>query len=272
MKNFIKTLIPNFLKNKFIFHKQLTRSAKEEYLKDKNGLISDDPGIDMTIKNAIKWLTLAQDMSISKDGGVAAYYSLLNGWSTSYPETTGYIIPTIINYAKLEKNEKLLSRAKIMLDWLISIQFKDGSFQGGFIGDPKLIPNTFNSGQILIGLAAGVETFGQKYNGAMIKTGDWLVQTQDEDGCWRKFPSHKVIPGEKTYEAHVILGLLETAKVTGNLKYADAAIKNALWTLNYQNENGWFDKCTFDSNPEPLTHLIGYVFRGILEAYLYSKK
>ena len=34
-------------------------------------------------------LERAQDYSSSEDGGVARHYGLLNGWSASYPETTG---------------------------------------------------------------------------------------------------------------------------------------------------------------------------------------
>ena len=43
---------------------------------------------------AIKWLETAQDATT--DGGVAGRYSLSSGWSSSYPETTGYIIPTLL--------------------------------------------------------------------------------------------------------------------------------------------------------------------------------
>jgi hypothetical protein len=38
-------------------------------------------------------------LSCRKDGGSSAYYSKLfnpvKGWSNAYPETTGYIIPTL---------------------------------------------------------------------------------------------------------------------------------------------------------------------------------
>jgi len=47
------------------------------------------------IKGALNWILEAQ--KVNKDGGVPMLYSLKNGWSKSFPETTGYIIPTVFN-------------------------------------------------------------------------------------------------------------------------------------------------------------------------------
>ena len=51
------------------------------------------------LHEVIDWLCRAQDHSASADGGVARDYSLIHGWATSYPETTGYIIPTFLAYS-----------------------------------------------------------------------------------------------------------------------------------------------------------------------------
>jgi len=42
--------------------------------------------------------------------------------------------------------------------------------------------------------------------------------------------------------------------------------------LKHQRDNGWFDKCCLINPARPLTHTIGYVLRGLLEAYLYENK
>jgi hypothetical protein len=73
--------------------------AKAELAIDKRGLPAADPGPEAVIAACTAWLCAAQDNSASKDGGVARDFSLLKGWSTSYPETTGYIIPTMIALA-----------------------------------------------------------------------------------------------------------------------------------------------------------------------------
>lgn len=228
-----------------------------------------DPGIELAIDEGVAWLGRAQDHSASADGGGARHYSLVTGWGTSYPETTGYIVPTLLAYARLRGDETARQRAQRMLDWLVSIQFPDGGFQGGSIGATPLLPVTFNTGQILLGLASGVHEFGQ-YGEAMRRAADWLVKTQDPDGCWRKYPSPFAEPGEKTYDTHVAWGLLEAARIEPNAPYTDAALANVRWALQWQRENGWFDKCCLTDPTQPLTHTLGYALRGIIEACRFT--
>ena len=52
---------------------------------------------------AVEWLERAQD--ITGNGGVSGRYLLGHGWSSSYPETTGYIIPTFLALSKKLKRE-----------------------------------------------------------------------------------------------------------------------------------------------------------------------
>jgi len=56
-----------------------------------------------------------------------------------------------------------------------------------------------------------VREFGDKYRAPTQAAADWLVETQDDDGCWRKNSVPFVMPGEKAYETHLAWGLLETA-------------------------------------------------------------
>jgi uncharacterized protein YyaL (SSP411 family) len=251
---------------------QLPMAAKAERLSDSRGLSAPDPDIDRAIDEAITWLCRAQDNSTSADGGVARDYSLISGWGTSYPETTGYIVPTMLEYARMRKDDITRQRAKRMLDWLVSIQFPEGGFQGGSIVSTPVTPNTFNTGQILLGLASGVREFGQEYLKSMCRAADWLVNTQDPDGCWRKYPTRHAAPGEKTYETHAAWGLFEAARLEPEKPYAASALANVRWALKSQRENGWFDKCCLTDPSQPLTHTLGYVLRGIIEAYRFSQE
>jgi len=158
-----------------------------------------------------------------------------------------------------------------MLDWLVSIQLPEGGFQGGMIDSKPIVPVTFNTGQILFGLAAGVREFGDAYRGAMCRAAEWLVKTQDPDGCWRKHATPLAAPGEKAYETHVAWGLLEAARIEPNRSYINAALANVRWALGWQRENGWFDQCCLTDPSQPLTHTLGYALRGILEAYRFTK-
>lgn len=245
---------------------RLPEIAKAERRRDRDGRLDPDPGIERAVDEAIGWLCRAQDRSASHDGGVARHFSLIHGWSSSYPETTGYIIPTFLACARLRNDSALRLRAKRMLDWLAAIQLPGGGFQGGTIDATPVTPVTFNTGQILIGLASGVRAFGEEYRPAMRRAANWLVETQERDGCWRRHASPFAAPGEKTYDTHVAWGLLEAARVDPTSKYADAALANVEWALRQQRQNGWFEQCCLSDPTHPLTHTIGYVLRGVVEA------
>ena len=244
--------------------------AREQWHRDFKNRRGTDPGPAAAIAAAAAWIVRAQQNSASHDGGVARHYSTVSGWSASYPETTGYIVPTMIDMAHDGGDAAMLQSASRMLDWLVSIQYPDGSFPGGTIADIPQVPVVFNTGQILIGLAAGVRAFGNRYLEPMRGAANWLVEVQDADGCWRRFLSPFAMRGERTYDTHVAWGLLEAARVEPGAPYADAALRNIRWALTHQHANGWFDNCCLAEPGRPLTHTIGYTLRGVIEGYRFS--
>jgi len=270
----IKRMIPEVLKEKIRNQIQLLNmpaDSKQVVKRNKKGLFIQDPGIDICVEKALGWILNAQENSKTFDGGVARYFSLISGWDASYPETTGYIIPTMINCGKYYQRDDLIESARKMLDWCEKIQLECGAFQGGTIIHEPVVPVTFNTGQILIGLSTGFKYF-KSYEKSMHKAAAWLVDTLDDDGCWRKYPTPFAKYGEKAYETHVSWGLFEASKVSGKETYALAGLRNVDWALTKQHDNGWFSDCCLDMPDMPLTHTLGYVLRGILEAYKYSDK
>jgi hypothetical protein len=222
----------------------------------------------------VSWIGRAQDFSRTRDGGVARHYSLIDGWGSSYPETTGYIVPTLLDVARIRGGsvgDEARERARRMLDWLVSIQLPEGGFQGGMVDQEPVVPVTFNTGQILLGLAAGVTEFGDAYRDPMNRAATWLATTQDPDGCWRRHPTPFAAPGEKAYETHVAWGLLEAYRVEPDSRYLEAGLATIRWALSWQRENGWFARCCLEDPEAPLTHTIGYVLRGILEGHRSSR-
>jgi len=222
------------------------------------------------LRDTLEWLKNSQDNSKSRDGGFARHYNLLSGWSSSYPETTGYIIPTLLKCSDMLGITELSNRAERALDWLVSIQLPDGSFQGGTIEVQNVVPVAFNTGQIVLGLASSVKTFGEKYTNGLVRASDWLVENQDSNGSWTTFRSPFGGPGLKSYDTHIAWGLFEAARITANESYAGAAKKNIEWSLAHQNSNGWPRHCCLIDPTKPLTHTLGYYLRGIIEAYRYT--
>src|ERR1039457_2206669 len=77
------------------------------------------------LREALIWLYRAQDAT--PDRGVSHSYLIGTGWMRSYPETTGYIIPTLLNWAALTGEEEARRRALEMADWELSIQLENGA-------------------------------------------------------------------------------------------------------------------------------------------------
>lgn len=265
LKNFVLGL-----KRQFIDERQLTPDALQQLQLDRAGLPMNDPGPAAVAAAGITWLKRSQEMAQHHDGGSARDFSLIKGWSSSYPETTGYIVPTILDYADLTKDMELVDYGRRMLDWLVSVQFPEGGFQGGKIDAVPRVPVTFNTGQILIGLASGVRHFGDAYRPSMNLAAAWLRDSLDSDGCWRKYPTPFATAGEKAYETHVSWGLFEAARLEPGQGYGEAGLRQVAWALTKQQENGWFASNCLATPETPLTHTIGYVLRGVIEAYRFS--
>lgn len=209
---------------------------------------------------------LAQDNS--KDGGLGSFH-LIHGWSASYPETTGYIIPTLLQLAHRLSRPGLQERAVRAGEWLLRIQRGDGGWQGGRIDEdrPSIV---FNTAQVVRGmLALHAVQSEDRYLNAAVRAGDWSVNVQELQGAWVK---HNFMQQERVYDSYVSAPLLHLWKITGNEAYRSAAMKNFDRVLQHQRPNGWFNNAdnTIKHNDRPITHTIAYTIDGLLEGHLIS--
>ena len=207
----------------------------------------------------------AQD--ITGNGGVSGRYFLGHGWSSSYPETTGYIIPTFLALSKRLNSDQFIQRAQKAVNFLLTLQLPDGGFPGGEIHENTTRPSMFNTAQIITGLIAwhAFSKEEQVLNAAR-KAGDWLVSIQDKDGAWRMHVYNNLTV---TYSAHASCWLAELGEYTGERSYLDAAEKNFDWVLSHQDmETGWIELAGFDLNDhkcrQAVTHTIAYTLWGLL--------
>ena len=219
------------------------------------------------LRAALDWLCRAQDVrdGLPDEGGVSAGWSFEDGWLPSYPETSGYIVETLIAAAALLEHPALRSRAQRIVDWELSIQNADGSFPGHF-GESGSRPVIFNTGQIIHGMVAGYLEFGREdCLEAAVKAGHWMARCQDDDGCWRR-NVHNAVP--HTYNTRAAWGLLRAALLAGDGQLQGAAMRNLEWALTQQTPSGWFRTNAFVADAAPFTHTIAYAIRGLLEAGL----
>lgn len=213
------------------------------------------------------WLCRAQDAG--DDDGVSRMYHVRRGWGASYPETTGYIIPTFIEFAHFTGRREFISRALRMADWEIGVQLADGAVQGGTVADPPA-PAIFNTGQVLFGWAAAFREKGDdKHLRALRRAADYLCDRQDSDGAWRKnlsaYCSPAGNPDSYCYNVRSAWALWLAADVAQEERYREAARRNLRYVINRTRPNGWTpDNCLTDPK-RPLLHTIAYTTQGMLE-------
>jgi hypothetical protein len=214
------------------------------------------------LEAVMEWLCRAQD--VTGCGGVSGCYSFSykGGWMDPYPETTGYIIPTFLDYAAFSGKEEYVDRAVKMGEWEMSIQLPCGGVNEGM--GVKDVPSVFVSGQVILGwVALYLRTRREDFLAAAVRATDWLMSVQDEDGKWSRYTYNRI---PHTYYTRVAWALLEIFRLTEEEKYRRAAIANVRWALGQANEVGWFAQTGFTPEDTPLTHTIAYTLRGLLES------
>lgn len=209
-------------------------------------------------------LRKAQDSG--PDRGLGSFH-LVQGWGGSYPETTGYLVPTMLAMARRLGDDDLRKRALAAADWLVSIQRPDGGWQGGRMGEdrPSVV---FNTAQVVRGLMAVHDADGGAgYMKAAERACEWILRVQEPDGSWA---GHNFLGVRRVYDTYVSAPLLHMAERTGRNAFREAALRNLRWVLSRQQPNGWFADAdnTVKHNARPITHTIAYTVDGLLECHL----
>lgn len=239
----------------------LLQSIRERFKK----IRPSENTLDEHIHAAARWIAVAQDAT--PDDGVAHSYDLRGGeWLASYPETTGYIIPTLYDYAKVYDKPEFAERARRMARWESDVQLPDGGVRAGRIDADVVVPTVFNTGQVLFGWArAYQETGDESFALSLRRAADWLLEAQDADGAWRRFSSPFASQSINPYNTRTAFGLTQAAHALGDNRYIDAAVRNVEWALGTSDANGWLPGNCLSSSDTALTHTIAYAMRGILE-------
>ncbi|OGY43105.1 MAG: hypothetical protein A2729_05845 [Candidatus Buchananbacteria bacterium RIFCSPHIGHO2_01_FULL_39_14] len=243
--------------NKTLKRKTQAKKIKnwQKIFENRNYCLVGDDG--QHLKLTIDWLKKAQDAT--SDGGVSRGFSLIKeaksnilGWQPSYPETTGYIIPTFIIAAKILNDSDLIRRAKLMADWEISLMDPEGWVQSGNLSQLAK-PEIFDTGAVIRGLLAIYQqTKDEKYLKQAIKAGEWILSQN---------------PGQES-KSYYVYALAPLARLGTEFSRPDfvALVKNfADYVLSQQEENGWINQADFKSDSDVLLHPLAYAINGLWE-------
>ncbi len=224
---------------------------------------------------SIRWLKKSFEITGYK-GSSHSYSFWLNaedGWARAYPETTGYILETLMEYERVFGKQGLQSLVVEQAKWLLNIALPSGAYTSGRY-DSKLTakPSIFNTGQILFALMTGYEnTQHPAFLEQLDKSTAWLMQQQNVNGSWTKWAWKEDF--SPSYYTRVIWPIYQASAV---LNKKEAVYKMLEKSLSYysslQNPNGSFNNWGFQARKPAFTHTIAYTLRGLLEIYKITRK
>jgi hypothetical protein len=250
-------------------HPWSNAAARRELAIDRSTRHPVDPSSRPHLDEALAWLTRAQNAN--GDGGFARGYSVGwnpwfgRGWQPSYPETTGYIIPTLLEAAIELDRPDLEERAVRAAHWECDVQLDEGAVQGGVIGQGRT-PAVFNTGQVMLGWLAAHERTGEpRFADAARRAGQWLVTVQESDGIWRKGNSRFALAEPTLYNARVAWALAEVGLALGEPAFVEGANRNLRVVAENVRPNGWIPACCLTDPTQPLLHTLAYAVRGLIE-------
>lgn len=226
-------------------------------------------GNDARARAAANWILRAQ--RATSDDGVALGYFPCSAdgvrWRPSYPETTGYIITSMLAFARRHEDAEVRAAALRMARWEASIQMPSGAVQGGpVVKRDRQTPAAFNTGMVLDGWCSAYEvTRESPLLDAARRAADFLVDDLDEAGYYRTNGAF-VKSGEiKTYTCLCAWAIHRLGDLLDEARYRVAAVRSVEAALRQQQANGWFAHNCLTRSDAPLTHTLGYTLQGILE-------
>lgn len=190
-------------------------------------------------EKAVSWLLKHQ----VPDGGIA--YS--NKESRAYPEVTGYLIPTLIDYGYYEE-------AKACVKWLLGIQEEDG----GFADINHIREFVFDSAQILRGFLCFYDDqeIGTQVRRAIERICAYLyfnMVNGGKGGYIRQYEHDSMIP--ETILLYTLPPFQKAAKLLGRSDYLEA-IEQCIFF--YEKHNA-FLRIT------DLTHFLAYEIEALID-------
>lgn len=223
-----------------------------------SGRSSDDKtSLDAAVSYLVRTIEQGNGRASSKA------YQVGRGWLPPYRETTGYIIPTLLELAERDR-PALASMAEQMGEWLAEVQEPNGGFiERDLRQDVK--PIVFNTGQILHGFNALILRRGrQDLVGNAKRAAEFIVSSADESGSFVR-NEHFGIP--HAYNVRSAWALLTLGRILEDKTYEDVALANADWTVAQQTPEGFFRNNIFQPGRPANTHAIAYVLQGLIEIH-----
>ncbi len=193
-------------------------------------------------------------------GGSAAWSSVIGTYTQPYLETTGYLIPTLLEASDYFNNTDYVEIAELQEEFFAKHQNNDGSF---FRSINNRTPIVFDTGQILLGLCHLYDRKpSQKLLSIITQCSRWLYTLLSEDG---RFANYNYGESQRpAYYSRIYWPMLLAKNIVQDDEIKK--IKNGVINIiDSQNKNLSFPDWGFDKKQMALTHTIVYTLRGLWE-------
>lgn len=203
--------------------------------------------------------------SVRPSGGSAAFFWLSGHWSRPYPETTGYVIPTLLRVADCSERPRARRCAYDAGEWLLGIQQAGGYWHGGLHPSKEGKASVFNTAQVLRGLVALHDDSGdERWLEAAARGAAWMASGVGPDGLWNNRDYQAATtPSYYTYAAQP---MLDVWRRTEDAAVREAAIRVLGALLDRRLDSGAFRQWSFSPGRPAFTHTIAYTLQGLLES------
>jgi hypothetical protein len=187
----------------------------------------------------------------------------VSGWHLGYPETTGYIIETLLDYHPYFPALQLEDYAFECGNWLLTQQLADGSFPALLAGSQT--PSFFNSGMIAFGLVRLQERkFDEIREDALANLAIWAGK--------QLINPVQFAERSASYYSRAIWGFTLLSRYLKDELLEQMLKAIALKLSEKIKDNGAVLAWGFNAKDRAFTHTIAYSWRGFLElADLWQK-
>ena len=228
---------------------------------------------DAYLTAVVDWVGRAQDAW--PGGGVSSRYDLrARRFLTPYPETTGYLIPSMLDVSRRRGDAAPADRCRRAADWLVRRQAADGSVDCGFTDESapadERVVILFDCGAILQGFVAMYQhTRADVYATAAARLAQFLVDRQRPGGDWNEL---LYLPYFGSHNALVAYALIAAGKALNRVDFVESGMKCLDAIRPNILSNGFIKGCHFTASPtgtsaflQPLAYTVEGFFRsGVL--------
>lgn len=211
------------------------------------------------LQSNLDWIY--QSFKVNGYHGSSGSRTVLGRWAAPYPETTGYLIPTLLLGDKYLPKHGLADIAKKQLSFFKTIRTDEGSY---YSDTAKASPIVFDVAQILLGHIALVPHL--EHPDTLLQeieiTKDWLSDLLDEEGI---IISHNYVDNfQPSYYSRIAWPLAFAENIIDS-KVSLRTKKLVENIVSLRNENSSFKNWGFHKGAAAYTHTIAYTLRGLWE-------